>query len=334
MEEGTTAVVSTPAAPVSAPSSATTSTPLSAREALEQADSSSATPDPSVSATDASPAAAISQPADATAGPESASTSPPAWRWQDILENTRKKTAEEAEARVRQEYAWANDLQGLDPQERAGLLTWRAALQGDPRAIAAVRANPQALAAMQGFTQPAAAAVEPEPDLQSSDGTLVYSAPQLKAWQQWNEQKVMSALETRLQPMQEVAQTFRQEQQVAAYSSSVASVIAEMKAADPAFAEHSKAVFDVIQRDPDLLRIAVGDGETRANPKLAIRAAWGEVYRSTVVPSQQKTAEGTMLAHLQQRAVAGTLNPATAVPTTPKSTIGDARAALLAAGVE
>ena len=324
-------------------SSAPATTLGDARAALALADSSPAVPATTTESPADTLAAATVQPGAEAAAQESGQTpakgEPPAWRWQDILENARKTSAEEAVARVRQEveqqYAGLNDFAKLSPTERAGLALYHRALSGDPAARAEVaqraQANPQLAQALQGLIAPppaAAADVEPEPDLQAPDGTLVFSAPQLKKWQQWNAQQLTSTFQKELRPMQDVVASFQQEKATSAYTSTVASVIATMTAADPVFAEHKVAVSKALQADPRLMTLALGDDKTAADPAMALEIAWNRVYRSTVLPVTQKQSEAQVLATLQQRAVAGTMNPAAANSGTPKSTLGDARAAL------
>lgn len=310
---------------------------MSASAAIAAADSSLATPEVQPSATDSTPVEAITPPAVEASIPESVSEKPkgepPAWRWQDILENTRKSTREEAEARVRQEvesqYQWAKDVAD---HERDGLLTWRAAMNGDPQAVAHIKANPQALAWLKGLvTEPPQAAPDPmpDPDLQSQDGTLVYSATQMKALREWDQRQLTSTLtksfDERLKPFEGVAKTFQQREAHAKAFTEVGSVLAEFRA-DPDFKTHEADVKAELAKDSRLAELADRD------VKAALEIAYARVWKAKVLPGQQKKAEGETLAQLQQRAVAGTLNPANAAPTTPSSTLGNARAALLAAG--
>jgi hypothetical protein len=339
MEESTTTSASTGGDTSAAP----VTTLGDARAALALADSSSAAPATTTEAPSSSTAAATVQPEATDPAQESGQTKakgePPAWRWQDLLENARKTSAEEAAARVRQEveqqYAGLSDFAQLGPTERAGLALWHRALNGDPAARAEVasraQANPQLAQALQGLIaqpQAPAANAEPEPDLQAPDGTLVFSAPQLKKWQQWNHQQITSQFQKELQPLQAVAQSFQQGQAASAYTTTVASVIASMTAADPVFAEHKADVSKALTADPRLMTLALGDEQTKADPAMALEIAWNRVYRSKVLPATQKQSEAQVLTTLQQRAVAATTNPATATSATPRSTLGDARASL------
>jgi hypothetical protein len=318
--------------------SAPTTTIGNAEAALALADSSSAdtqtTQTPSVEST----AAATVQP-DGQETPAATETptpgEPPKWRWQDILANARETSAKEAETRARQEleqqYGWAKDVA---EHERQGLLTWRAAMNGDPQALAHLKANPQVVTWLKGLMEPAQTAPdpEPEPDLQTADGTPVYSAMRQREWREWNNRQLTGTFEQKLQkalqPLQTVAHTFQSRESEAAYNTTVSGVIAKMEAADPTFKTHRKDVADLIMNDPKLRTMALGDGQQSADPETALEIAWSRVYRAKVLPGQQQQSEAQVISTLQQRAVAATTNPASATSATPKSMLGDARAAL------
>lgn len=262
-------------------------------------------------------------PESANAGdPEKAPTGePPKWRWQDILANARETTAKETEARIRQEveqrYQWAKDIADY---ERDGLLTWRAAMNGDPRAVAALKANPQAVTWLKGLVaepQAPQADPEPEPDLQTADGTPVYSAGQQAKREAWLERKFLAKLDERVKPFEQDRQQTQAERANAAYQTTTASVIAKMAAADPEFKAHTKQVAEAIQADGRLLRMAIGDGQP-PDPEGALEIAWSRVYRATVLPAKANTSEASVLANLQQRAVAATANPSGPAPSAPK----------------
>ncbi len=334
MEETTQA-----AAPASAPAASTVN---DASAALAFADSSLATPE----TPETTPAAAVMPPTETPVEPASTPEavddprSPfiPRERFDTV--NSRMTKAEEA----LKQYEWAKDYQTEDLQSVA---TWAKAFKANPveavlHALQSVESDPQHAQALRSHfarslsagRKPAepAADPEPEPDLQAQDGTLVYSATKQKEWRDWNNRQLTSTLtksfEDKMQPLQKVADTFQQRESQSAYTSSVTQVLSELKAADPDFASHTKDVYQALEADPDLMRMALGDKDTKPNPRLAIRYAWNEVRLSKIVPQQLKDSEGKTLANLQQRAVAANANPATASTSTPKTTMGDARAAL------
>jgi hypothetical protein len=302
--------------------------------------SPASTPEAAPIATEPSAPAATTQAVAETQTPESADTSqqdakkePPQWRWQDILENARTKAAEEAAARVRQEveqqYAGLKDFANITPDERAGLLVWQRALSGDPIArqhiAQAAKADPHLARALQGLVaqEQAAADAEPEPDVEvpirDQHGNVVGYEPMYSAKQQakrdaWRERQLESKFQQQLQPFQNIAQTFQQREALAGYQTNVGTVIARMEAADPIFKEHKKDIWTALEADPKLLKMAL-----EADPELALETAWGRVYRSKVLPAQKRDSEAQVLANLQQRAVASTVNPQSPSTATPKA---------------
>lgn len=246
---------------------------------------------------------------------------PPKWRWQDILANARETAAKEAEARIRQDierqYDGLKDFAQIDAQERAGLLVLRNALAGDPQAIARIKGNPDARQAFQRLIAEEAAAqdAEPEPDLEAPDGTLVYSAQRQREWREWNNRQLEQRFSAKLQPLEQVAQTFQARETQARAFTEVGQVLTEFRA-DPDFTANEADIKAEISKDPRLAALADRD------PKAALELAFARVYRAKVLPAQRKTSEADVLANLQQRAVAGTVNPSAATSSTPKKFSG------------
>jgi hypothetical protein len=173
---------------------------------------------------------------------------------------------------------------------------------------------------------------EPTPDLQAQDGTLVYSAPQQQAWQEWHTRRLTQQLRAEMQqqvaPLQRAAQAVAQERAQSAYTATTTQVIAALTEADPEFAAHKADVSAVLQADPTLLALAVGSRGQAPQPAMALELAWNRVYRTQVLPQRTAQAEAGVIQKLQQRAVAGSLNPASATTADPAATLGDAYAAL------
>jgi len=114
------------------------------------------------------------------------------------------------------------------------------------------------------------------------------------------------------------------ERQDSSYRATTGETITALKAQYPEFVAHQKDVWSAINADQTLMQLAMNPDTA----SMAVRHAWQQVYLDKVLPAKQSQTEANVVASLQQRAVAATTNPATASSATPKSTLGDARAAL------
>ena len=291
---------------------ASTTQPDSETPATEQSVSTTAT-------TSDQPATESEQAQDEASATPEAPGEPPKWRWQDILSNARDTTAQETEDRVRQEYAWAKDLMETPENERQNLVAWYRSLNTDPLAALsslseAVQSDPslrERLEQHRAQAAPAVAEPEPEPDLQNSDGTLVYSAPQLKSWQQWNQKQLLADMEQRLAPLQRAAtQAESVRLETSALNEANAAINSFREDAD--FMKHTADIKTLIEQDARLAALADRD------PKAALDVAWTRVYREKVLPNKLKQTEAEVLTKLQQKAQAGSVNPSAPNAATPK----------------
>lgn len=325
----------TPTATTSAPADAAPSTVNDAAAALAFADSSLATPE----TPEPTPAAAVTPPVETPvvdpATPEVTDDprSPfiPRARFDEV--NTQKNEFEKA----LKAYDWAKDYQ---PDELQSVATWAHALkttpveaalhllstlEADPRHAPALRSH--AARTLAASRKPVEPVVESEPTflLESPDGRVHFDPEAFARWREWNNRSLTSNIrqefQKELQPMQQVVKAHRE----ATATATVASVLTDMRA-DADFKAHEKDVLAEMQADPWLWELADTD------PARALKIAYGSVYRSKVVPAREaglkSKAETEAVAHLQQRAVAASTNPAAASTSTPKNTLGDARAAL------
>lgn len=264
---------------------------------------------------------------DAPAEDDSTEGEPPKERWGAILKNQRQKAADEARQAVQAEYAWAKDLAGLPEQERAALVGLHRGLNTNAvqtvqqlqQALAANPAYAAQLQAQQASTAPPVQAkqdVEPQPDLENkSDGSLVYSAKRMQEWSQWRErqleQRLTSTFEQQLAPVQEVVADHQRSQVV----SGMASMLGQFDAEVPGFKEHHPAVAAEIQKDQQLLILSDTD------PRAAVEVAWSRLHRASEpdrTKALRKTLEAEIRANFQQKAAAGSANPATPNVTAPK----------------
>jgi len=241
---------------------------------------------------------------------------PPRERWDAILNNQRKAAADEARKQVEEQYAWARDIPDHERQALLGLY------QG-------LRTNPQDT--IQRLTQAHRASVpsspppdpEPQPDLENkADGSLVYSAPQQKKWAAWRERQFERRLSQQL--YQQVAPIQRSVQQYEAQQAEarMGHLVSSLEQVLPGFKERRQEVAKIIQGDQQLYALS------GVSPREAVEVAYGRLMRQSS-PERDKalreqiTAE--VVASFQQKAAAGSSNPAQPNVSTPKKFKGGAR---------
>lgn len=278
-------------------SETTTSAPSSFSEAAAALEASSAsTPATTTPAETPAPAATTQAAAEtpvagsegaASASAQKATGEPPQWRWQDILETQRKKAAEEARAAALQEYQWAT---GISPEDRAIL----------SQAIAAYKQPKPA--------SQSAADAAPEPDLQAQDGTLVYSAPQLQKWHEWNEKRLLRQFEEQLKPLKERDELLQEQERALRSWNDVTQITTKFRAAHPDFHAHEPTIAKAIFDDPELADLA------DRSPALALEIA----YNRVAGPATEASVRARLAAELQQKTAASTINPAAAHLTLPR----------------
>lgn len=247
------------------------------------------------------------------------------------LKNAREKAAQEAEQRLMQQ--WQAEIEPvktyLPIANTIAQDVQNGSVEGIARLITEYANHPQLgpqLRSMFGrmlgqrpqqqSTQPTVDA-EPEADLQTAEGEPVYSAKQLKAWQQWNQRQQDAQLSERFAPAMEIAnhvkavrETHQQTQQ---YVQGAQPLLAELKAL-PGFGDFTK---EIATKQAELFQQAYDQGQ-----KPDVVSLWFRAYRE-VVPAklqakQQETLQQTALA----KAAGRDANPASVAaspPPTPKT---------------
>ncbi len=277
-------------------------------------------PETTTAPAETSAPAAIEQAAPATSEPESVSPEtepakpgePPRWRWQDILANARETSAREAEQRVRQEleqqYSAAQPFVGMSQEEVQGLQIWRAALAGHPQALQMIRSNPQVMQRLQGWFSPEPVDVEPQADLQTADGTPVYSAAKQAEREAWLTKQIKQQLAQEFAPLQEVVQTqqqyrqfVQQQEHMQRWAADALMPVSRM----PHFQETKPAIIEALRNAPP-----------NASAQ-QLRELVYDTYAHALTARNQQS-ESQVLTNLQQRAVAGTVNPSAAGAATPR----------------
>lgn len=263
--------------------------------------------------------------ASTTAAPADSATTttttgePPQERWADILANARTKAAEERDTHWRQNYGWAEQV---NRDQVASMVEYFNRAKSDPNSflqeyvehIAAT--NPQALAQARSlFARQLAAGrggddPEPPADRQAEDGTLLYSAPQLKKWHEWNWRQQQAWVTEQIQPLQHHRQQSEQAAKVAelqrAAHQEASAVIAEAKTW-PGFEKHQAEIRSAMEADP----------------KLSLERAYIRVTAKTL----PQEAQAEVVAQFKEKAQAATEKPG-AAPSKPKNYKGNFEKAL------
>lgn len=168
--------------------------------------------------------------------------------------------------------------------------------QSDPAHAQAVRsAAARWLGAGRGQQQ-AAAEPMPEPDLQAQDGTLVYSAAQGQKLREWDRRQLMAQVSQQMQPLQQFAakqQADAMRAEIKANADSWAqSTYAQWKQ-KPHFEDHKQQIAQLMQ----------------ANPQMGVADAYAEVLVTQVLPKLSATERSSVVAAMQSKAAAGTMDP-------------------------
>lgn len=139
---------------------------------------------------------------------------------------------------------------------------------------------------------------EPEPDLMAENGQKVYSADQLRKWQQWNDAKTKAELQGLVNPLLQREQQSQMQAQAQDYAKRW---LDELSGLDG---------FEELR--PEIARRLRED--RRLSPLTAYKRAYEEVYR----PKAAQASREKLLAEMNEKAKAGTANPNTA-GATPKN---------------
>lgn len=265
------------------------------------------------------PAAAIAQP-QTPAQPSGAKGEPPRERWDSILENARTKAREETLAAHKDHLEVVRRLQEDFPGTLAQLLEEGSI---DPRFSEQLTSRAAAILAARNKT--VKADIEPEADLQTADGALVYSADQLRKWHQWNATQTEKKLSAQFAPLQQLQQRFEQHQQQVQMAQEAASVAEERGAtwkSMPFFADHKDAI---LSRQAELYaeaHAAAQRGERRFDPVNtpweALQRAYAEVVSTQALPQFQSQQTNTLVAQAARKRAGSSSDPAATAPAQPR----------------
>lgn len=224
--------------------------------------------------------------------------------------NERMKAAEQRWQQIEQRYG---SVLQLDPGALQGMLGWYQQAAQNPVEFATTLLNElagndqyrgqvasQAARILGGLRQFAPKEdPEPQPDLVAENGAAVYSAQQQRAWQEWNQRHLQAAFDAklaqataplqRLQQEQQVAQVTRQAEQVASHQYQQAQTW-------HGFKQHEAKIAKVFSD----------------NPNLTLQDAYLHVLHTDILPSLPAQAQASVVADMQRKAAAQSLNPGNA----------------------
>ncbi len=263
---------------------------------------------------------AATQPPQTTEPPSGVKGEPPKERWDQILANARTKAREEALAEHREHLEVVQALK----TDYVGTLT-KLLEEGasDTRFSEALTAKAAAL--LNSRKQEAKANSEPEPDLQTADGDLVYSADQLRKWHQWNQNQTTAKLTEQFKPLRELQQQFEQVKQRQRDEQQAMSIAEERGASwktMPLFDAHKDAI---LSRQAEIYadaEAAFKRGEGRFDPVntpwSALQQAYSEVITSQALPKLQSQQTDSLVAQAARKRAASSSDPAASAPAQPR----------------
>lgn len=331
MDETTGSAVASESAatPASAPSpvatpaptvSSTADTPSSFAEALTAKMTAPApvAPAPQTPASEPKTADAIAQPPATPATPETVTTPVepakqgpiPFERHESILKNARAKTEQEVMQRVQTQYGPSIELGQrftADPVGTMfGLLEGLAQHSEHGTTVRSQLARMLGARGRQPATTDAAPESEPQADLQTPDGTLVYSAPQLAKREAWARQQIERAIEQRLQPLQE-----REQQRVAQERLTQAQASANERMAK-VLAPYKQLLPDFDKHRPVLLEKSKGYLAEGHDAQTALGLAVLSVFNDVVLPTRAAASQQTLVEQAVAKSTGSTSTPGSA----------------------
>ena len=316
---GTSAVADAPASPSPAPSSpvaspsVSTEKPSSFAEALTArlAAPVAAEPGESKPASD-QPVAAIAQPPQTEIPPVETVPTPdtkgpiPFERHESILKNARAKTEAEVSQRFQQQYAPHVELGQKFQADPVGTAVQVIRELGSHPEFGPLITSELArmLGARRGQTAPETDQ-EPQADLQTADGTLVYSAEQLAKREAWARKQLMSEVDQRLQPLQTREQQAQAQERYTAATKDASDRMSKVLAPFqqlPEFQEHKPAIAAKVKT---LL-------EEGVEPGAAVGLAFTQVLRETVLPSRTAQSQQQLVSQAVAKSIGSTSGPGAA----------------------
>ena len=159
---------------------------------------------------------------------------------------------------------------------------------------------------------------EPQPDLVAENGTPVYSAPRLREWREWDGKRSQAVMEARLsealKPLRELQQE-RQQTKISQHATEAAAKQYQQAQTWHGFKEHEADIAKAFNE----------------NPAWSLQDAYIHVLQTKILPSYPAKAQAQVVADLQSKAAAQTLNPGSATRPSAPEFKGDTTARMKAA---
>lgn len=137
---------------------------------------------------------------------------------------------------------------------------------------------------------------EPQPDLMAENGSPVYSATQQRSWLEWNQRKMQANFEQKLADATAPLRDMQREREIAKvqqHAESVASQMYERAKTWHGFKENEAKIREAFA----------------ANPGWQLQDAYLHVLHTDILPKLPAQAQAKVVADLQQKAAAQTINP-------------------------
>lgn len=248
-------------------------------------------------------AAPVAEPAAQPKGPI------PFERHESILKNAREKTTAEVTQQFQQRYGPHVELGNRIEADPVGTVV--GLIQGLANHPDHGQAVISALARTLGSRRNQAVEdQEPQPDLQTSDGTTLYSSAQQAKREAWLRRQVESSIDQRLQPLQQREQqrlaVERRSQEQTAANERMAKVLEPYRQLLPDFEKHKPAL-----REKTTAYLAEG-----YDPQTALGLAVGSILHSTVTPARVAESQQQLVAQAVAKST-GSTSPPGAAPSAP-----------------
>jgi hypothetical protein len=226
-------------------------------------------------------------------------------RHERILQNARAKTEQDVLQRLSQQYGAHVELGNRIAADPVGTVVGLIeSLANHPDHGTAVIS---ALARTLGSRRGAVGDAEPQADLQTPDGTLVYSAPQLAAWHQWQQRKFEAQMDQRLQPLQ------AREQERVAQERLHAARGEAMTRMSKVIEPYKQMLPDWDRHKPKLLEKSQAFLQEGYDAQTALGLSVLSVLNDTVVPARAASQQQELVAQAVAKATGSTSAPGTAV---------------------